>query len=117
VVRNGQLERIDTGDLGLQVGFIDDIAEFVNQIEVNLNAGDVVVLYTDGITEAENKDRKEYGIKRLCEIVKQNWQQSAEDIKETVINDVRQYIGSHKVFDDITLVAESFQYPNRLEIN
>jgi signal transduction histidine kinase/serine phosphatase RsbU (regulator of sigma subunit)/ligand-binding sensor domain-containing protein len=105
VVRQGKLERIDTGDLGLQVGFIDDIAEFVTQIEITLNVGDVVILFTDGITEAENHQRKEYGIKRLCEVVEQNWQKSVTDIKQAVIDDVRQYIGDHKVFDDITLVV------------
>ncbi len=105
VVRNGHLERIDTGDLGFQVGFVDDIAEFVDQIEVTLNTGDIVVLYTDGITEAENQERKEYGIKRLCEVVEQNWQQSVKGIRQAVIDDVRQYIGQQKVFDDITLVV------------
>jgi signal transduction histidine kinase/serine phosphatase RsbU (regulator of sigma subunit) len=105
VVRNGHLERIDTGDLGFQVGFVEDIAEFVDQIEVTLNTGDVVVLYTDGITEAENQERKEYGIKRLCEVVEQNWQQSVKGIRKAVIDDVRQYIGQQKVFDDITLVV------------
>jgi signal transduction histidine kinase/serine phosphatase RsbU (regulator of sigma subunit) len=105
VVRNGHLERIDTGDLGFQVGFVDDIAEFVAQIEVTLNTGDLVILYTDGITEAENQERKEYGIKRLCEVVEQNWQQSVKGIRQAVIDDVRQYIGQQKVFDDITLVV------------
>ena len=105
VVRNGHLERIDTGDLGFQVGFVEDIAEFVAKIEVTLNTGDLVVLYTDGITEAENQERKEYGIKRLCEVVEQNWQQSVKGIRKAVIDDVRQYIGQQKVFDDITLVV------------
>jgi signal transduction histidine kinase/serine phosphatase RsbU (regulator of sigma subunit) len=105
VVRNGNLERIDTGDLGFQVGFVEDIAEFVAQIEVTLNLGDLVVLYTDGITEAENKERKEYGIERLCSVVKQNWQQSVKGIRQAVIDDVRQYIDQQKVFDDITLVV------------
>ena len=105
IVRNGKLERIKTDDLGFNVGFADDIAEFVNQIQIPLNTGDVVVLYTDGITEAENKNRKEYGVKRLCEMVEQNWQQSAKEIKRIVIDDVWQYIGQHKVFDDITLLV------------
>jgi serine phosphatase RsbU (regulator of sigma subunit) len=104
-VRNGKLERIDTDDLGFNVGFLDDLAEFVNQIDVTLNVGDVVVLYTDGITEAVSPEGNEYGIARLCEVVDQNWQQSVKEIKDAVIDDVRQYIGTHTVFDDITLVV------------
>jgi serine phosphatase RsbU (regulator of sigma subunit) len=105
LVRAGQLERINTGDLGFQVGFVDDIAELVKQIEVPLTVGDVVVLYTDGITEAENLERQEYGIKRLSEVVIQNWQGSVKEIRQAVIADVRQHIGQQKVFDDMTLVV------------
>jgi sigma-B regulation protein RsbU (phosphoserine phosphatase) len=64
-----------------------------------------VVLYTDGITEAENVAREQYGLERLCEAVRQHWGQSAEAVKEAVVADVRQHIGTHEVYDDITLVV------------
>jgi sigma-B regulation protein RsbU (phosphoserine phosphatase) len=70
-----------------------------------LNPGDVVVLYTDGITEAENKSGVQYGLERLCEVVNCNWQRSAEEIKQAVINDVQQHIDTQKVYDDITLLV------------
>jgi serine phosphatase RsbU (regulator of sigma subunit) len=105
VVRNGNLELIDTSHLGSWIGLIDDITKRVKQIEVLLNVGDVVVLYTDGITEAANLKNDEYGIERLCQVVKQHWQKSVEDIKQIIIADVRQFIGTQKVFDDITLLV------------
>jgi len=105
VVRNGEVELIDTSTLGFPIGFIEDIAHTVNQLTVHLNPGDVAVLYTDGITEAINTEEEEYGLQRLCEIVKINWQKSAEDIRQAVIDDVRQYIGQQKVWDDITLLV------------
>jgi signal transduction histidine kinase/serine phosphatase RsbU (regulator of sigma subunit) len=105
VVRNGELELIDTIDLGFPIGLDEEIGEFVHQTKVPLNAGDVVVLYTDGITEAINLEKKEYQLKRLCEIIKQNWQKTAQQIREAVIDDVRQFIGEQKVFDDITLLV------------
>jgi predicted ATPase/serine phosphatase RsbU (regulator of sigma subunit)/tRNA A-37 threonylcarbamoyl transferase component Bud32 len=105
VVRQGQVECIDTDALGFPIGLDEDIGAFVAQEKVTLNAGDVVVLYTDGITEAENLDLEQYGLERLCEAVKQNWQCSAQDIRQAVISDVRQYIGEQKVFDDITLLV------------
>jgi serine phosphatase RsbU (regulator of sigma subunit) len=61
----------------------------------------VVVLYTDSITEAEDINRKQYGLERLCEVVSRNSSLSAEEIRQAVIDDVRQHIGSQKVFDDI----------------
>jgi two-component system, sensor histidine kinase ChiS len=101
----GKLEQIDTIDLGFPIGLEEDIAELVNQVTVSLNAGDVVVLYTDGITEAENLNKQLYGQKRLCEIIQQNWQKTAQEIQQAVINDVRQFIGTQKVFDDMTLLV------------
>ena len=44
---------------------------------VQLHSGDVVVLYTDGITEAENMDQVLYGLERLIEVVQINWQRTA----------------------------------------
>jgi len=104
VVRQGKVELIDTIDLGFPIGLEPDIADFTAITKVTLNPGDVVVLYTDGITEAENSDGKLYGLERLCEMISQNWQTSADEIRQVVIDDVREYIGQHKVFDDITLL-------------
>jgi serine phosphatase RsbU (regulator of sigma subunit) len=106
VVRNdGTVELIDTIDLGFPIGLDDDIAAFIDQTTVQLQPGDGVVLYTDGITEAENERGEQYGLERLCEVISQYWTQSAEDIKEAVIADVRRHIGEQEVYDDITLVV------------
>jgi serine phosphatase RsbU (regulator of sigma subunit) len=106
VVRaDGSLERIDTIDLGFPIGLEEDIADFISHTHVQLHPGDVVALYTDGITEAENLAGEQYGIERLCEVVRGNRQQSAEQIKQTVIDNVRSHIGKQKVYDDITLLV------------
>jgi serine phosphatase RsbU (regulator of sigma subunit) len=107
VVRSGggSVELIDTVDLGFPIGLEEDIAHWVAQTWVSLNPGDVAVLYTDGITEAENLDKKEYGLERLKRVIKQNGSRTAGEIRQTVIDDVRQHIGEQKVFDDITLLV------------
>lgn len=102
---DGNIERIDTMDLGFPVGLEEDIADFVSQVQVHLNPGDVVVLYTDGITEAVNIDKVYYGIERLCQVAKENRYKTAEEIRQAVSDDLRQHIDKQKVFDDITLVV------------
>ncbi|MBD1894514.1 SpoIIE family protein phosphatase [Coleofasciculus sp. FACHB-129] len=105
VVRSGgQVERMDTVDLGFPIGLEADITNFVAQIQLQLHSGDVVVLYTDGITEAENRFKVQYGLDRLCDIVSRNCQQTVEEIKQAVIEDLRRHIGEQKIYDDITLL-------------
>ena len=105
VRKNGEIEGIDTMDLGLPIALDDDIARFISHIQIELEPGDGVVLYTDGIPEAYNISKKQYGLKQLCEVIGQNWHKSAAEVKDAVIVDVRQHIGKQKVFDDITLLV------------
>jgi sigma-B regulation protein RsbU (phosphoserine phosphatase) len=106
VVRNGgQIERINTMNLGFPIGLEEEIIDFINHTSIELNPGDGIVLYTDGIPEAYSMDKKQYGIERLCEVISENWHNSAEEVKQAIINDVKQHIGKQKVFDDITLVV------------
>ena len=72
---------------------------------IELQPGDGVVLYTDGITEAENMKREQYGLERLCQLLGNSWAQDAERIKQTVIDDLHEFIGDQKIMDDITLLV------------
>jgi len=105
VIRNnGELEEIDTDELGFPVGLIENADDFYHQQKIKLEAGDTVVLYTDGITEAANADHKLYGIERLRDVVSENYRKSPEEIKDLVIDNVKKHIGEQKVYDDLTLV-------------
>jgi serine phosphatase RsbU (regulator of sigma subunit) len=52
---------MDTMDLGLPIALDDDIAEFISHISIELQLGDGIVLYTDGIPEAYDINKKQYG--------------------------------------------------------
>jgi len=103
--KESSVEVIDTFDLGFSVGIEDDIADFVSHKEISLQPGEGIVLYTDGITEAQNPDKKMYELERLCEVIRRHGHLSAKEIQEAVIADVRQYIDTQKVYDDITLLV------------
>jgi serine phosphatase RsbU (regulator of sigma subunit) len=104
IVRQGQIERIDTVDLGFPLGLTESIADFVFETQIPFAPSEVAVLYTDGITEATNCQGVHYGLDQLCVVVQQNWQRSAQDIRQAVIQDLRSHIGIEQVYDDITLV-------------
>jgi len=106
IVRHtGELERVDTTGLGLPVGMDEDITDFLSNTEIELESGDVVVLFTDGVTEAERTDTSQYGVERLCEIILQNHRKTSQEIKDAIIDDVMAHIGNNKVYDDITVLV------------
>ena len=103
--QNGQLEMVDTLKLGFPIGLEENIHDFVSEVDIKLEPGDVVVLYTDGITEAFNAAREQYGLTRLCEVIKCNHERSSAEIKQAVIENLRDFVGEQKVYDDVTLVV------------
>ena len=77
-------------------------------IETWLAPGDVLVLYTDGIVEAFDRDYNEFGRARLEEIVgdllRQHPQATTDEVRETIISSVRAFAGSATQVDDMTLL-------------
>lgn len=101
----GQIELIDTVDLGLPLGLVDDIRSFVDEVTIPLGPNDTVVLYTDGITEAADENHRLYGLDRLCDVVGARWAEDVASIKDAVIADVKAHIGSQPLYDDLTLIV------------
>ncbi|MEB3173930.1 MAG: SpoIIE family protein phosphatase [Cyanobacteriota bacterium] len=104
VRRSGQVENIDTFELGFPLGLESDITHLVSETILQLRPGDLAALYTDGVTEAMNPDKEQYGLERLQKVLARNRHLTAEEIRQAVIRDVRDWIKTQKVFDDITLV-------------
>lgn len=106
VVRaDGRLEVIDTTELGMPLGLLDDVDEFLGEVELSLAPDDVVVLYTDGITEAADAAHRLYGLDRLCAVVVGQRAGTAEAIKRAVVDDVMRHIGGQTIYDDLTLIV------------
>jgi phosphoserine phosphatase RsbU/P len=101
---DGTVEQVETIELGMPLGLMENIQDFLGQTQIYLSPGDGIVLYTDGISEAEGPDRALYGLERLIAVVRQHWSLSAQEIQERAIADVRSHIGGGPVYDDMTLV-------------
>lgn len=105
VRQNGQLEVIDTNALGFPLALEEDISDFVDQTSTELYPGDTMILYTDGIIEAENEAKTLYGIERLCEVAVAHHAQPAEVIKTAIVTDVKRHVGLEAVYDDLTVLV------------
>ena len=74
--------------------------------ERELQSGDTVVFYTDGIIEAENKAGEMYDTERLEQIMKRmNSTMSSEKVIEAILQDVSDFAGSSEQYDDMTVVV------------
>ena len=78
--------------------------ETYNQETKDFNEGDLLVLYTDGITEAMNIDMEEFGEQKLLETIKNNQMKNSYDLKIAIMEDLKRFTGSNEPDDDVTLV-------------
>lgn len=85
------------------VGALDDFQ--FSEETLQLEHGDTLLLYTDGVTEAINVNDEEYGEKRLEETLKDVTQQNCQQIINTVKANVKTFAGEAEQSDDITLLA------------
>jgi serine phosphatase RsbU (regulator of sigma subunit) len=72
--------------------------------ECKLLPGDVLALYTDGVTEASNAAGEEFGERYLIERLRQHRELSCQSLLTAVSNEVRRF-SSHEQYDDITLIV------------
>ncbi len=76
--------------------------------EMQLSPGDIVFLYTDGVTEATNADNQLFGEERLLETVNSQQFTNVQVLCETVKASVDEFVGEAPQFDDITMVGLKF---------
>ena len=74
------------------------------QVGELLRPGDLLALYSDGVTEAANQADEEFGQDRLADLLSRTRENSAEDIVKTVNNALDEWTGAAPPDDDITLV-------------
>lgn len=102
--RNGTVETVDTLDLGFPIGLEENIADFVHTLAMPFETGDTAILYTDGVTEAENGAGDLYGLDRLIDSARTHNHLPSARIVEAMITDLKRHIGDQTIHDDITLL-------------
>jgi sigma-B regulation protein RsbU (phosphoserine phosphatase) len=97
---NGQIEQLSSG--GLPLGIMP-VAEY-DVGEIMLNSGDVLVVYSDGVSEANNLQEEEFGLERLTQVVRSNLKATASGIRDKIESALSAFTGTAPANDDITLV-------------
>ena len=100
--QDGTSERLSTG--GMVLGVFSD-AEYA-EAEVSFVPGDRLVLITDGINEAMNNDKEEFGEDRLIRLLREHRQLSATELRRILLDSVSAFAGQ-PLQDDATLMIVS----------
>lgn len=88
---------------GIALGMIDEVD--LELVEVTLSPGDVVVPYTDGVTETVNEDDEEYSIERLSALLKALKWLPVKEIISAIVQDIKVFNGRRPYLNDRTLMV------------
>lgn len=102
---NGDFEYLNTSS-DLVLGVMDDM--LYTEHKLNLKSGDMVFLYTDGLTEANNDYHGFYGEDRLKDVINKNKDQKLSQIIYEINEDIFRYCGTKEQFDDLTMLIIKF---------
>jgi len=99
---DGTIERLETG--GMILGVLRTTTRY-EEATIPLLAGDIIILFTDGVSEAMSKESVEYGEDRLEALVRANTDRSAQEITGAIHRDILQHTKGAPQSDDITMMV------------
>lgn len=104
----GNLAGVETLEAGgMVLGLIRNTAYEVGAVE--MGAGDVLVLYTDGVTEATNGKEEEFGLERLKEVVARGRDLDAQRLRDVIEKEVMSFSSGEALGDDFTMIVAKGQ--------
>jgi len=95
--------------LGLGIVRSREYEKYVHTNHFHYNPGDVMLLYTDGITEAKNRKGEEFGYDRLLQSLDKNQSADIKSILDNLIEELYVFTGSKAIDDDYTMIIVKFR--------
>lgn len=109
----GELEHLKS--TGFYIGILDEDGRKNQTVTIQLNPGDRIVLYSDGITEAKNETKKMFGLDRIADLVRSHSEASPQELKQILLDALTDYRGSVALNDDLTILIAEVGAPVALE--
>lgn len=110
-----QLSYLKSDGLGLGIVRNRQYEQHIDTREINLHVGDVLLMYTDGLTEGTDQaTNTQYGTERLSQCLAQCHQLSAQQITQFIFDDYCQHTHQSPTKDDTTLVVIKINYLNKV---
>ena len=105
----GRLDELDAD--GIVLGAMDAI--HLEERQIDVAPGDLVLLYTDGVTDAMDGAGRQFGVERLQDALAADPTAGAQQVISTIVRAVGEFTGDTPQFDDLTLVAVKRSSPGR----
>ena len=115
LVRDNKIQTFKPSGIGLGLTNSVDFNFHLEEIKINLKEADTFAFYTDGITEAKNKDFEDFGEERFSNILVDHKDKNVSGIANEVIKEVSLFSSSHHQYDDITLVILKWHKKNNID--
>lgn len=103
--RNGSIELLNTRGIGLGLDREHIFNNNLDEHEIQLDKESLLFFYTDGLNEAMNKNKEEFGMERLINVIKHNKNLSPSELNHKMINEVNNFVNDAEQHDDITFVV------------
>jgi len=101
ISKDKNVQRLNIG--GIVVGIMPEYP--FQETSIQLNPDDLLVVFSDGITEAMNEFEEEYGEERLINLLMELQNRSSDNIIETVLKSVNEFSGNTEPMDDKTIIV------------
>jgi len=101
VAASGELETLPGGSLPLGI----EVGQEYKQVSLKVAEGDLILLYTDGVTDAINAKSEFFRISRLSDVLGRCITKNADEVLEEIEGSVNAFMGDTPQFDDLTMVA------------
>lgn len=100
-----EIEFLDSKGLAIGISKPEVFDAAITEVSRSYSRGDVLVFYTDGLTEALNAEGEEFGAARFEAVLKKSHDLSADEINKTVLRELSAFTGGNEPADDLTLVT------------
>lgn len=104
LIRDDKIKNIKPTGIGLGLTFEGNFSDNLEEKVIFLQQNDMIVLYTDGITEAKNKELEDFGQESFEEVLLNHREKEVDEISKNVIHEVTMFSQHNLQHDDITLV-------------
>ena len=105
LAKTGESRLIQTEGDTFPLGILDEVE--YKETRVQLECGDKLVFYTDGIVEAKNKEQELFGFERLLAVIRETKTMNSEELLKEIISRVNEFVGGAPQSDDLTVIVIS----------